>query len=672
MQNNINIRFLSFLLLIVSSLTIKAQDNCFELVWNDEFNYNGLPDSTKWSFEVGNSGWGNNELQYYTSARLENARVEDSVLIIEARKEAYGGSQYTSARLNTYANNLSWKNGKIEARIKLPFGQGIWPAFWMLGDAIFEGTPWPACGEIDIMEMIGGGEGRDDKTYGTIHWADANGNHAQYGGSYQLSEGILADDFHVYSIEWDDFSIKWFIDGQQFHIVDITPVALSEFRKNFFIILNLAVGGDWPGYPNESTVFPQQMMVDYVRVYQKGIPPEIDGQSELIKAQSEVVFSTIESDEFSYNWSVPEDAQIVQGQGTPLIHVNWGCIPGNVTCELVAHCHTYNLTFSVNIKELEITGKTQVDENEKNIIYHIPPAIHTTYNWKLPEMVSSTANLDTNVVLLNWGNKDGVIKVSIENVCGIDSAMLQVFLNRQLPFPIADQPHVIPGTIQSVYFDFGGEGIAYHDADIVNQGTGIRQDEGVDTEANDDGENVGWIETGEWLEYTIAVQSTKLYDAEIRIASPSSTGKFKLLFNNEERTEVISVPSTTAWNKFSSIYVNDIEIKESDTLMRISIVNGGFNLGRLVIADSIPNAIKDEETLSKISLFPTIVSNELTIKDVNESVEYTIIDISGKELSNGTFFQESTIDVSNLTNGIYLLILKTKNQQLSKRFIKTN
>ena len=142
--------------LIFMITSLRAQ-GCYELVWSDEFNYTGLPDPAKWTHEVGGGGYGNNELQYYTENRLENSRVEDGKLIIEARKEMHEANNYTSARLITYKNGHSFRYGRIEARMKLPYGQGIWPAFWMLGDGIFEGTPWPACGELDITEMVGGG-----------------------------------------------------------------------------------------------------------------------------------------------------------------------------------------------------------------------------------------------------------------------------------------------------------------------------------------------------------------------------------------------------------------------------------------------------------------------------------------------------------------------------------
>lgn len=232
------------------------------LLWSEEFNYTGLPDPAYWKMETGGSGWGNNELQYYTN-REDNAKVEGGVLTITAKQETFGGRDYTSARITTQ-DKFDFKYGRIEARIKLPYGQGIWPAFWMLG-ANFSSVGWPACGEIDIMEMIGG-QGRENTCYSTLHWQQ-NGQHASYGESYTLASGTFADDFHIFSVEWDSQNIKGFVDGIQYFIISTTPEELSEFHENFFIILNVAVGGNWPGNPDGTTEFPQTMEVDYIRVY---------------------------------------------------------------------------------------------------------------------------------------------------------------------------------------------------------------------------------------------------------------------------------------------------------------------------------------------------------------------------------------------------------------------
>lgn len=235
-----------------------------DLAWNDEFSGNTL-NISDWTYEIGDGcpglcGWGNNELQYY---REENTAVGDGYLIIEARKESYAGSSYTSSRLIT-KDKQSFKYGRVDIRAVLPKGQGIWPALWMLG-ANINSVGWPKCGEIDIMEMIGGSG--DNTSYGTIHW-DNNGNHADYGGSTTLTNGIYNDKFHVFSIIWTATAITWYVDDVQFHTADITPAELSEFHENAFFIFNVAVGGNWPGSPNSSTIFPQQLKVDYIRVFQ--------------------------------------------------------------------------------------------------------------------------------------------------------------------------------------------------------------------------------------------------------------------------------------------------------------------------------------------------------------------------------------------------------------------
>ncbi|GAA5038512.1 hypothetical protein GCM10011506_36390 [Marivirga lumbricoides] len=235
-------------------MNLKAQN--WQLVWQDEFT-NGIgPD---WVFETGNGGWGNNELQYY---RSQNATVQNGNLVITAKQENFGGSNYTSARMKTQGRK-SFKYGRIEARMALPSGQGLWPAFWMLGSNITS-VGWPACGEIDIMEHVN----TAPEVHGTIHWRDHNGDYANYGGYTNTNVGA----YHVYSVEWNQNAIRWFIDGQQYHVVDISNGVngTSEFQNNFFILLNLAVGGNWPGFSIDNGALPAQMLVDYVRVYQGG------------------------------------------------------------------------------------------------------------------------------------------------------------------------------------------------------------------------------------------------------------------------------------------------------------------------------------------------------------------------------------------------------------------
>ncbi|MHA2856125.1 MULTISPECIES: RICIN domain-containing protein [Paenibacillus] len=231
----------------------------WNLVWSDEFNGTSL-NRSNWTPEIGtgSGGWGNNELQYYTD-RAQNVQVTGGNLVITAQKESYGGMNYTSARIKTQ-DLKSFTYGKVEARIKLPSGQGLWPAFWMLGSNIST-VGWPKSGEIDIMERVN----LNPYVNGTVHW-DAGG-HAEFG---RVSGNLDFSQFHVYSIEWDSKYIRWFVDGQQFNefYIENGTGNTEEFQRPFFLLLNLAVGGNWPGSPNNSTPFPSQMLVDYVRVYQ--------------------------------------------------------------------------------------------------------------------------------------------------------------------------------------------------------------------------------------------------------------------------------------------------------------------------------------------------------------------------------------------------------------------
>jgi len=248
----------------------------WKLIWNDEFDgkAGAQPDPAKWGYDLGGQGWGNNELEYYTDLPQNAAMNGEGSLAIQAVRVEnpassvlncwYGSCQYTSARLLT-KGKFEVTYGRIEARLKLPYGQGIWPAFWMLGNDIDQ-VSWPQCGEIDIMENIG----REPAiVHGTVHgpgYSGANG----VGGPTNLSEGRFADDFHLYAVEWEENEIRWYLDGKQFF--SVTPDRVNGkwvFDHPFFLILNLAVGGQWPGSPDGSTVFPQTLLVDYVRVYQK-------------------------------------------------------------------------------------------------------------------------------------------------------------------------------------------------------------------------------------------------------------------------------------------------------------------------------------------------------------------------------------------------------------------
>lgn len=256
---------------LVASLPTGSAAVGWTLVWSDEFAQadGSAPDPSKWVFDQGGNGWGNNELQTYTDRR-ENSRIEAGRLVIEARKETYAGSDgrtrdYTSARLKTLGK-AAWNLGRIEARIQVPRGQGLWPACWMLGTNIVS-AGWPNCGEIDIMEHIGR---EPTMVHGTIHGPGYSGGNGIGGAVTLINNQAVADAFHLFAIEWETNRIRWFLDNQLYFTV--TPASLPSgkswvFDRPQFLLLNLAVGGSWPGNPTATNVFPQRLEVDYVRVY---------------------------------------------------------------------------------------------------------------------------------------------------------------------------------------------------------------------------------------------------------------------------------------------------------------------------------------------------------------------------------------------------------------------
>lgn len=233
------------------------------LVWSDEFDGTALNEDN-WTHEIGtgNNGWGNSELQYY---RPENTSMQEGNLVICAKEETFGGSDYTSSRIIT-ADKQTFQYGRIDIRAVLPEGKGLWPATWMLGSNFFS-DGWPKCGEIDIMELVGH---QPNRVYGTVHYGENVGEHQQRGGSKSLPAGLkYSDEYNVFSLVWKENEIRWLVNDQLYFLVSKNDIGdVYPFNNEFFFIFNVAVGGQWPGDPGPATVFPQQMIVDYVRVFQ--------------------------------------------------------------------------------------------------------------------------------------------------------------------------------------------------------------------------------------------------------------------------------------------------------------------------------------------------------------------------------------------------------------------
>lgn len=253
-------RFLSALFFVGAALTSNAQ---WTMIWSDEFTDSTL-NTNNWTSEIGGWGWGNNENQYYTNGN--NLTFANGELTITAKAEQFGSNAYTSGKISS-KGKFEIQYGKVEARMKVPMGQGLWPAFWMLG-ANIDQVSWPSCGEIDVMEHVNS----EMAVHGTAHW-NQNG-HVYVGNGTSVNPTF----FHVYSIEWNASEIRWFVDGNQYYMISIlnNTGSTEEFHLPFYLILNLAVGGNWPGYPNASTPFPSDFVIDYVRAYKLDAEAELD------------------------------------------------------------------------------------------------------------------------------------------------------------------------------------------------------------------------------------------------------------------------------------------------------------------------------------------------------------------------------------------------------------
>ncbi len=508
-----------FIILFTTPLFVFSQS--WQLVWQDEFMGTEI-NTQNWTHEIGGNGWGNNELQYYTN-RSDNSYIEDGKLVIQANKENYLGKDYTSARIIT-SGKQSWQYGRVEARIKLPFGKGIWPAFWMLGESIFS-IGWPQCGEIDIMEMVGGTSG-DKVTHGTAHW-DQTGSHASYGGTYTLSTGIFADDYHLFTIEWTPQSIKWLMDGQQYHVIDITPAELSEFHEKFFIILNVAVGGDWPGSPDGTTIFPQKMYVDYVRFYaDESSVPNISISSpidnSIVEPYSNVNIST--------NIDFDDEISLVEFYQGAMKIGQTNVSPYEMTWRnLYPGC--YKITAKAN-GENGYTGTSRVVNLQSGSDCIEAPYFGTPFE------------IPGEIEIENFNIGDAGVAFSDNDV-----------------------------------INAGGQYRLTNQVDIEN------------CDDLDGGYNVGWIEPSEWLKYIINVNTTGSYNFDFRVASQNQGGKLHIEINGSDITGSINIPATGGWQTWETISEEGISLTKGVHEMKIVFEAGGFNFNRLDIFDptSIPS-----------------------------------------------------------------------------------
>lgn len=339
-----------FVLIVFMSLVGKTQ--CPQLIWSDEFDGTSL-DLSKWSFQEGDGcnlsqdlcGWGNNELQWYTT---QNLSLSEGIATITARRESIGGRDYTSSRIRSL-NKGDIRYGRIESRMKMPKGQGLWPAFWMLSSEEVYG-PWPQSGEIDIMEYRGD---KLNETHGTLHFGNPWPNNSSTTKIFTLAEGAFNEDFHVYAVEWTNQDIKWLVDGYLYSTKTRNDLGGLRwpFDQDFHILLNMAVGGSFSGNPDGSTIFPQSLEIDYVRVFDMTPQPYLSGPQIASYKEERVIYRLSElPDNSNIEWIVPESAELVEGQGSSAIVLNWGERGGIVKAMISNECGTSEHQIAVRVE----------------------------------------------------------------------------------------------------------------------------------------------------------------------------------------------------------------------------------------------------------------------------------------------------------------------------------
>ncbi|MDX2475278.1 MAG: family 16 glycosylhydrolase [Candidatus Krumholzibacteria bacterium] len=491
----------------------------YSLVWSDEFNGIAL-DPGNWAPDIGTGcpslcGWGNGELEYY---RSENVTVTGGNLVLTARDESYDGASFTSGKVTTRGKQ-TFLYGRVEMRAKIPTGGGMWPAFWMMPqDDAYGG--WASSGEIDIMESAN----NTTAVGGALHFGDTWPSNTSTSGSYSLGGANFADDFHIYAVEWEADEIRWYVDGvlfmtrysSQWYTNAAPDNVQAPFDQEFYIILNTAVGGFYPGCTDPGCItasFPQEFLIDYVRVYE-----------DILNDAPTVTITT----------PAPSATLPV----------------GNITIEATA---------------ADADGSVVGVEFYNGSAY-LGADASAPYSLVWPSVSDGCYN----IVVKAIDNLGGAGSASVDITVGLGCG--------QTAF--GGSPRALPGRIEAEDYDTGGEGIAYQDSDPTNNGGQYRPADAVDIEFCSDvggGYNTGWTEAGEWMEYTIDVASSGEYTIDVRVSSLLGGGIFHLEFAGVDKTGDIMVPSTSNWQNWTTVSAT-ATLTAGVQVMRFAPTFGGFNI----------------------------------------------------------------------------------------------
>lgn len=524
---------LSLLVLLSTSALIAPQVSCaapppgYKLAWSDEFHQGvgASPDPATWSYETGGGGWGNSESETYVNdtkhAQIVADPKADDGQALEILSTHDNG--FESVRMVT-ADKKSFQYGFIEARIRMPYGQGIWPAFWMLGDNIKQ-VGWPRCGEVDIMENIGKKSwwGRNESS---LHSGAADNPHENVtkNASYNLPAGqSFHSGYHLFQMLWAKDAISFYVDGSLYETRTASEYGKDPwpFNAPFFLLLNTAVGGNWPGAPDATTAFPQKMLVDYIRVYR--------GASRAPAAPAKLTAKPADGGQILLSW------------------------PGDVSAT------TYNLYRSAK----------PGDEGAA------PLKTGIAKTWFLDTDIAPGSRFYYRVAAVNSaGTSRQSREVSATALAAVES-------------PYGPMPAHIPGTIQIEDYDKGGEGVGYRADDAINSGGEYRPGDGVDIASLSDsaGSYVGWTAAGQWLKYTVDVAAAGAYDVAFRVAAVGAGGRFHLEdARGSNLSGPISVPNTGGWTKWITVKTV-VALNKGRQTLKIVEDSGGYNLDEMTFTE---------------------------------------------------------------------------------------
>ncbi len=513
-----SIRDLALAIVIVAGFVNPAYA-AMSLVWSDEFDGPSL-DSANWTIDIGN---GCPDLCGWGNNELEyyrpeNVSVSDGNLILEARDQSYGGYSFTSGKVHT-RDKQSFLYGRIEMRAKIPTGGGMWPAFWMMPqDDVYGG--WAASGEIDIMESANG----TTWINGTIHYGGSWPSNTYSGGSYSPGGTNFADDFHDYAVEWEPDEMRWYVDGVlystknsgQWYSDGAPGNPLAPFDQDFYIILNAAVGGNYTGCTDPGCIT-ADLPQQFLIDYVR-VYQETGNLAPTVEITSPTVGDNPPAGDITFEATASDE------DGT------------------VATVEFYH-------------GQTWLGEDTT-----------APYVFVWPAVADGCYTITAKAVDDGGAFAEDSVDVTVGTGCG------------QAAYP--GSPFVLPTRIEAEDFDVGGEGVAYHDTDLYNEGSQYRTDEGVDIEICSDaggGYNVGWINPDEWMEYTVNAPVPGEYPIGVRVASLTAGGTFRIEFDGEDKTGEITVPATGGWQNWTTVSATAI-LDAGPHIMRFVATSDGYNL----------------------------------------------------------------------------------------------